>query len=211
MPVLSPTAPFFLFRFLSLVDDASLCQELPTLYGVVHDGFVSGLLLLLDGEERILTHLRRHVPRRIRAALRHQKALLPGLLLQLLGLAVLDHDSPLPQQVRLQLFGRTAALASIGGTLVHPVDAIRFFPAAGSLQLALYFFLGSLLLDFLDALLRPLSLLERFLLFIVDSGLVLQKRRMERLLQVQIAAHFAGVRAVRPQARGSSCGSVVGP
>jgi hypothetical protein len=98
-------------------------------------------------------------------------------------------DAPLSQQVCFGFFCRAGL--SIVGTLVHPVHAINALPASCSLELSLNLFLCALLLDFVDALLRPLALGEGLLFFVPDGLLVAPKRRMEGLFQVKISAsHF---------------------
>ena len=115
------------------------------------------MLLALDGQQRVISDLGCCVTRIVGILLEHE-ALLPCVLLQLLVLRALDQivDTSLSQEVCLRLLCR-AGLA-IAGPLVHPVHAIDTLATTGSLELPLKLFLGTLLLNLIDALLGALAL-----------------------------------------------------
>lgn len=167
---------------------------MPASYRVVHHGFVRGLFLALDGEERVVSNLGRCISSTV-CILQGREAFLSRVLFQLLELVAFDQvvDSSLSKEVRFHFLG-CAGLA-VGRPLVHPVNSIYPFLSSGGLELPLQLFLCALLLDFIDALLRPLALGQSLLLFIVNSCLVTPKRWVERLFQVEIAAsHICGLR-----------------
>jgi hypothetical protein len=95
-------------------------------------------------------------------------------------------DAPLAQQVGFLAF--SVASRAITRSRIHPVDAVYPLLPACCLQLTLEFLLGTLLFEFIDALLGALALGEGLLFLIVDGGLVASQSRMERLLQIQISA-----------------------
>jgi len=87
-------------------------QEEPAFYRVIHHGFICRLFLLLDGQEWILSDLRRCVPHRIRLLNRHER-LFVGRFLKLLVFGTLQESiyTSLAQKISFHLFCR-ACLAT---------------------------------------------------------------------------------------------------
>jgi hypothetical protein len=95
-------------------------------------------------------------------------------------------DAPLSQKVGFGLFG--GASAAVCRALIHPVHAVDALFAARGLKLTLQLFLGPFLLDLIDALLGPLALGQCLLFRVPYRLLIAPQGRVERLLEVEVAA-----------------------